>query len=430
MFKAVQLQKVQYVLLYLLPFAIPFPFIYVNIALFSLILVWLLQVNPKTVWRNLLDRKIYWIYILYFLTFALSYFYSDNKGQSSFDTGSKMFLVILPIVIGCGINIEKRHLQNILFAFVTGVTFIAISSLSSALIEWRTSGDVSKLFYHSLVKNLDANAVYEALYTFFAISLLLMYKWTKFFNGRKIIIKYLFIAVQLVFFVLLSARMLTLLAVVFLLPYYIIFIFRTRFNPRKIAITGGVIAILLSLVIFTNNPVQDRFEDIFNKKSELAFLDDYSNVKEEDFNTVTLRLFLWRMGIENINENKLWLTGCGNGDAQAMQNSKLKQYGIRNIHEELAERSPLYNINLHNMYLQTFIMVGITGLILLIIITLQPFFIYEKKLFFKIFIPFHVSAIFFMMQESMFQTQAGLAYYTYFSVIYYSYYYRYKNVIK
>lgn len=222
--------------------------------------------------------------------------------------------------------------------------------------------------------------------------------------------------------------MLLLLSVIFLIPYYLVFVFRTRLNIRNIAIGAFVFILVFCGLAFFDNPIKSRFDEFFNKKTELAFLDDYTDVKEEEFNTFTLRLMLWRIGIENIAENNLWLTGCGNGDAQAMQNNKLKEYGLRNFHEELAARSPLYNINLHNMYLQSLIMVGVLGFILLVYITINPFFIYKKKLFFKIFIPFHVSTIFFMMQEAMFQTQAGLAYYSFFSVIYYNFYYSNKNV--
>lgn len=430
MLSASWLKTIQYTLLYLLAFVIPLPYVYVNAVLITLSFVWILQVNFKELGTNFYRNKILWAYVAYFGLFALSYFYSDNKTQSAFDTGSKTFLLVMPIVIGAGTDISKRQLERVFFAFICGVTLITFISVGNAFLRWKQTGDVNSLFYHNLVQNLDANAVYEALYTFFSLSLLLLFKWESFFNGKKRYLKYLIITIQVAFFMLLSARMLMLLLVIFLIPYYIIHTFRTDINRKKIIITLGTLLILLTTVVVTENPIKERFKDFFVKSSELAFIDDYSHVKEADFNTFTLRLFLWRIGIENVYQKKLWLTGAGNGDAQAMQNNKMKEYGINNIHEELALRSPLYNANLHNMYLQSLIMVGIFGLILLLIITLRPFFLYRNSTYAGIFLPFHVSTVFFMIQESMFQTQAGLAFYTFFSIIYYNLYFKSKNVEK
>lgn len=415
-------------LLYLLAFAIPLPYIYINVLLFVFLFTWLLQVNIKTLLVNLAGRKILWAYILYFGLFALSYFYSENKAQSLFDTGSKTFLLVMPVVIGAGLSISKKQLEHVFFAFICGVTLVAIISYSVAYREWQATGEFKNLFYHNLVDDFDANAVYQALYAFFSISLLLIFKWSCYFNGKMKYLKYLMLIIQIVFFVFLSARMLTLLFVFFLLPFYIIYTFKSEINFRKIIITLVSFCILSTLVVVTENPIKDRFKDFFVKSSKLAFMDDYSSVKEEDFNNLTLRLFLWRLGIENVQENNLWLTGTGNGDAQAMQNNKMKEYGIKNIHEDILLRSPLYNANLHNMYLQSLIMVGIFGFLLLFLITAYPFFIYKNALFFKWFLPFHISTTFFMIQESMFQTQAGLAYYTLFSSIYISMYFSEKHV--
>lgn len=423
MFESAILNRLKYFALYLLAFTIPLPYTYANISIFIYIFFWILTVNRKQLLNNLKTGKMLWVYIAYFIIFLAGYYYSTNKDQSLFDSSSKMFFLILPIIIGAGISIEKKQLQNIFFAFILGVTAIALSSSVRAYTQWQASGDVNNLFYHSLVKDFDANAVYMALYSFFSISLLLMFDWSNFFNGNKRFIKYLLITIQVTFFVLLSARMLTLLFVIFLIPYYIMHVFKSELSKKRVVISLAILLLLSVTILFTNNPIKTRFADFTNKSSELAFLDDYSKVEEGDFNTLTLRLFLWRIGIENVKEKNLWWFGCGNGDAQAMQNAKLKEYGMRNIHEELALRSPFYNVNLHNMYLQTLMMTGIIGLIILLIFNLHPFFIYKKYPELVYFFPFHVSATFFMIQESMFQTQAGIAYYTLFSIIFYNIYY-------
>lgn len=429
MLKVAWLQHLQYILLYLLVFAIPFPFIYANIALVIFVLAWIVQVDFSLLLKNLVSRRIYWAYLLYFSLFAVSYFYSDNKAQSAFDTQSKVFLLVMPLVFGAGINISSRQLENIFLAFIAGLVSIAGLSTFRAYTIWQDTADLNIFFYHNIVGWLNANAVYIALYCFFSISLLLFYPWQRFFRNHYKYIRYLLTIILVAFFVLLSARMLTLLFVIFLIPMYMVNIFKTGFSRKKIMLFGSVFLLIFLTLATTNNPVKDRFKDFFMKNSSVAFLDDYSNVEEADFNNLTLRLFLWRLGLDVVSDNpNNFLGGVGNGDAQSLVNAKMKKYGVRNIHEEVELRSPFYNANMHNMYLQSLLMVGITGLILLLLITLFPYFTYRHMNFMPWFYAFHISSMFFMIQESMLQTQAGLIFYTLFSVIYFNLYYSHKDV--
>lgn len=429
MLKVAWLQHMQYLLLYLLVFAIPFPFIYANIVLFVFAFVWLIQADFMSLWSNLLKRKVLWVYILYFLLFAVSYFYSENKAQSAFDTQSKVYLIIMPLIIGAGIKISPRQLENVFMSFALGITTVALISIVRAYTIWQSSADVNAFFYHNIVGWLNANAVYVALYTFFTLSLLLLYPWQKYFQGISKYLKYLLLVMHIAFFILLAARMLTLLLILFLVPMYLLNIFKTGLHKKKALATIAIFSLLLITLLITENPVKERFKDIFLKKTEVAFLNDYSNVKEADFNNVALRLFLWRLGLDVASDNtNNYLAGVGNGDAQSMLNSKMKEYGVRNIHEDIALRSPFYNANMHNMYLQSLLMVGVLGLALLIFITFYPYFTYRHMPAIPWFYAFHVSTMFFMIQESMLQTQAGLIYYTLFSIIYFNLYYSSKYV--
>lgn len=428
MLKAAWLQHLQYFLLYLLVFAIPFPYIYANIVLVLFSITWIIQVDVNALWKNLRRRHILWAYICFFALFALSYFYSENTAQSAFDTQSKVYLLVIPIIFGAGLNITSKQLENIFFTFILAITVVALISSGRAYVTWQASGDINTFFYHNIVSWLNANAVYVALYTFFTIALLLLYPWQRYFvNGGKYL-KYLALAIHISFFILLSARMLTLLLVVFLVPLYVFIIFRTGFNYKKVLLTAAIFVLILTGIAISENPVKNRFKDFFLKNTEVAFFDNYGTVEEGDFNNFTLRLFLWRMGLDVVTDSNNYLAGVGNGDAQSLLNRKMKEHGVRNIHEDLALRSPLYNANMHNMFLQSLLMVGVSGILLLILITFFPYITYRHMESMPWFYAFHISTMFFMVQESMLQTQAGLAYYTLFSAIYFNLYYSHKYV--
>ena len=136
---------------------------------------------------------------------------------------------------------------------------------------------------------------------------------------------------------------------------------------------------------------------------------------------------LWRFGYENMQEHNLWLKGAGNGDAVDLQNQKLEQHGFDIDAAKDNVRSEFYNINLHNMFFQVLMMIGIPGLLLYIIMVFSPLLALRVMEYRHIFFVFHVSMLFFMFQEAIFQTQAGIVFYSVFSMIFWNLKYRNDN---
>src|SRR5690606_2493009 len=128
--------------------------------------------------------------------------------QAAFDLKSKLAYVILPVIVGAGLNSLERKVTERLFVFlIAGVIFTAIISLIDATLVWYPDKYFYAFFYHDLVRIVDPNAVYTAWYTIFSISLLLFMPWQYHFQGKYKKIKALLIAFLFVFFLLLSARM-------------------------------------------------------------------------------------------------------------------------------------------------------------------------------------------------------------------------------
>lgn len=418
MLRAARLSNLQYLILYVLAFVLSFSFYYAAVSIVLLTLVWLFSTDYKELIGNIKDRKVVLAFVGYYLLFAISYFYSTDKAQASFDLQTKTSLLLLPVVIGAGMNLKKEHIEKVFFSFVLGITTSAIISIARAYFEWKATNNTEVFFYHNLVSQYDTNAVYVALYSFFSIGLLLFYNWETFFRKQFIIVRVALLALQLGYFLLLSSRMLILLMLVFMIPYFLFRFLNQRLSRLQLSVLTLSIVLAFASIFAFDNPVRDRFEELFNKDFSIVTLDDYSNIKEASFSNVTLRLFLWRLGIENVNEKKLWLTGAGSGDAQKLQNEKLREYNFPNIDEEPVLRTPIFNANLHNMFLQTLLMVGIPGVIFLLIIFFTPFYHINKLAIQPWFVVFHISSFFFMMQESMLQTQAGTVYYTLFYSIF------------
>ncbi|OSZ79579.1 hypothetical protein CAP35_15410 [Chitinophagaceae bacterium IBVUCB1] len=420
---AVKMQAMQYYALCLLVFFIPFPFLFGSYTIALLVLLWLLQAKFKQTLFRFLQRKWLWPWVLFFIVNAFSYLYSSNKEQSLFDIGAKASLLLLPIIIGAGQNISRKWLERIFLSLNYSISFVALFCIVHAVVRCYQEGYIYApfFFYHKLVDGFDASAVYMALYTLFSISIMLLATWKHYYIGKWRVLKVVFIVWQLIFFIMLSSRLLILLFFALLVPFYI----RKAFKHRKWGISKlliiGTLFLSAGIAVFvTDNPVKRRYHDIFQKDMSVAWLPDYKNVPQDSFNNVTLRLMLWRFGYEIIQENNLWLLGAGNGDATDLQNEKLAQYGFDTEVKDDNKRSEFYDINLHNMFFEALLMVGIIGLFIYVLMVFPPLFFLKTMEYRHVVFIFHVSMLFFMFQEAILQTQAGIVFYTLFSSIFWN----------
>ncbi len=413
--------------LFVLAFIIPFPFICATIAIWLMVLAWIIQGDFKTKLKYFV-KPTYLLWILYFLLFAISYFYSDNKTASLKDLERKLSFVILPLVVATGISINKKNLEYLFLSFILGISTVAIYCIVNASYQYGITHNKSFFFYHTLVSNFDANAVYMSFYTLFAVFLLLFFKWSIFFQNKKSIFRWLLFGLIFTFLILLSCRLLIAIFFLLLLAYAV----KLLFQPGKELLIKKAVLIITVLIIgcliaFTNNPVSKRYKDLKSNNIGMVFEKDYKT-KTFRVDYLTVRPFIWRICLQNIVEKNLWWTGCGNGDIYDLQNQKMADLGVEELRNENRQKSPLYSIAIHNMYLQSLMMIGISGLIVLTMIVFVPF-LFLKRIDYKfIFLAFHISAAMFMMQESVLQTQAGIVYYVLFSVIYWNFYYSLRNI--
>ena len=430
MFKSARLNTLLHYALCLLAFSIPTWYIFSSVCLAVVTVLWVLQFDYKQTWINIKERRKLWPWFIIYILLILSYFYSDDKGQAAFDLKTKLAYLILPLIIGTGIGRLRRKTTERLFVWlIAGVAFTAAISLIDAALVWYPEKYFYAFFYHALVRVVDPNAVYTAWYTLFSISLLLFMPWQYHFQGKYKKVIALLIAFLCVFFLLLSARMFILLFLIFIIPYFL----KKSFTSVK---RGLVVSILTLIVLYgvydtlrtSNNPLRKRYDDMINVNAKTAWLTDYSHIEEAQFDNITLRLFLWRIGIESVADRNAWLTGLGNGDVHLALTQKMREYKVQNIdNEDVNKRPGFYNANLHNMYIQILVMIGIPGLFALLGIVIIPFFYIHKVIPYQPFLIFHITSAIFMMQEAVLQTQAGIFFYIFISSIFWNMYYSTKE---
>lgn len=433
MFKGDKINTLLQFALCLLAFSIPTKFIVSSICLALVAILWVLQGNLKETFTRIKNRPSIWLWFLLYILLIISYFYSEDKTQASFDLKVKLAYLILPIIVGAGVNvIDKKVAERIYISLIAGVTLVAIVSLIEATIIWYPDHYYFAFFYHDLVSSFDPNAVYMAWYTIFSIALLLFLPWEYHFKKSKKGLKTILISFLVIFFFLLSARMFMLLFLLFVIPYFL----KRMFAKMKRGIIVTIITIVSLFALFqvidnTNNPIRTRYYSIIHSNTDYAWLDDYSWVEESRFDNATIRLFLWRLGVESIRDRNAWWTGVGNGDVHVVLKEKMHALKVQNVdNPDESKRPGFYNSNLHNMYLQTLVMIGITGLLVFLLIVFMPVFYIHKMKPYQPFLVFHITSILFMMQEAVLQTQAGIFFYILFSSMFWGMFYNEKQIVK
>jgi O-antigen ligase len=230
-------------------------------------------------------------------------------------------------------------------------------------------------------------------------------------------LRWALITILLIFLILLSSRLLIAVFILLAIPAYLLKLVRSRHRTWGIILAVCIVVSgLAGLLAFTGNPIHTRYREVMSRDVHIAYLPDYHDTIPR-FNNLTLRLFLWRTGMDNVRHHDLWLKGCGNGDEHHIQNARFEELGLTPERQKKYYIS-IQNMNLHNMYMQSLVMLGVPGIIIFLVIMVAPFFFLIKTPHGRFFFIFFAVSLLFMVQESALQTQAGVIFFTFFSCIY------------
>jgi O-antigen ligase len=353
--------------------------------------------------------------------YAISYFWSQDKWQSQFDTVSKLSFILLPLLAGAGTRLKLRGTGLVLLAFIAGTFITSLYCLDQANTRWQEDGNINHFFYHELTRGLEATAVYMAWYVAGALAALLLFPWSAASRKWMIWWRWPLVAFFSFFLILLASRLMMLSFLLLIVPAFGMRHF-IKGRRRALLILSIAIGVAIGSVLVlaqTQNPIRRRFSDIMRPDMSTVTKDNYHGI-EPKWTNLTLRLFVWRIALENISANNLWWRGAGNGDVHTLQNKRIASHGITGMDENSKPRSSLFKVNMHNMYLQSLIMLGVGGLLLFLIISFSPLFYLRSADAAWFFGVFHIISIAFMMVEAALQTQAGVIYYCFFTSIFWT----------
>lgn len=311
--------------------------------------------------------------------------YSEDKAAAMFDIQQKLSLVLFPIIFFAD-NLYYIK-DKILKSFVVACILAGIICLINAFYHYYISFNSDSFFYSQF--SVIMHASYFAMYLCFSIAVLL-------FNPNIIknkIFKYVAIAFMTLLIVLTSSKS----GVLAMLTLYLLVLIRVIYIEKSVkkAILGVSVMVAAGLILFVVYP-----------KSVIRLIQMKNTIEHHDnseLNTTSSRIVIWKHSLHII-ANNLWI-GVGTGDKK----SALKKEYNKSSEYELTQK----NLNAHNQYLQTFIGLGLPGIVLLLSVL--------GALLYKSYITQNHEGIlmalligFNLLFESMFETQAGVVFIAFF----------------
>lgn len=296
---------------------------------------------------------------LFFLLHFAHLFVDSNVSLAWFETEKKLSFITLPLIL---LNLPFKvrgdfHRKSLLF-FSYGLALVGVFLLLNGYINWLKAGDLTVFYYHEFVEIVSGNAIYMSLLFCISNSILLKYK-----QKSNNVFHYVLVLFNTVILILLMSKVFFFLNILVIL-FFTINEFKKQ---RKFKWGMAVIAVVLVITMFGlgQSGVKKRFVDVMQFNKSNLFLEHID--ENTEFNGLSLRLYLWKMAFEIIQENKMAVFfGVGPGDNQDLLNQKFKDNNLYLGNKEIGDTGYL-NYNYHNQYIQTFMEVGLIGFMFLIL---------------------------------------------------------------
>ena len=347
-----------------------------------------------------------WLLLPFFyIIHALSLIYTNNLHSGIFDLEVKLSFIAIPFLFYLwSKEIDKvliKKLENIyLYTILTLLVLLIIRAIYLFLKTHK-----NQYFYYN-----DLSFIYHPSYLALYITLAVIFVLNKIANSdNKLtsnILNSFILVFLLIFLYFLSSKAGIIITSIVIFLHVL---FKLSFI-RRIYIKIIIINILIGAIF-----------SIFSLKFNSRFYSVESSIKNANKNVETSestasRILVWEAGISLIKQN--WLLGVGCGDVNDIL---VSEYIKRNMTGAIEKR-----LNLHNQFLETWLSLGIIGILYLIFLLIYPAYLAwkNKKISWLLFI---IAVSLNFLFETMLNTQAGVIFISYF---YYFFFIELKTEVK
>ncbi len=338
-----------------------------------------------------------------YLLYMIGMLYSTDMKYGWFDLEVKLSLFIFPLIFSLSdlSVLTHRRVRMILDAFLAGCLAGSLILLCHTWMANVHRGIPDAFYYTNLSWYFHSS--YLAMYYCLGASIAL---WRIVENFRREPVhRYILPALMalwleaMVFLLSSKAGLILLLAVQGLMVLLFV---------KRAGLFRTLLAVMVLVVVFAG--FSRMFPFAFTRISRADSMVSSSQTLLENPNDGTVaRMEIWKVSVGLIRDH--FLFGTGTGDVKKVCLEAYREHRMLPVVKK--------NLNSHNQYIQTFIALGVLGFILLAASLLVPGYLSLRRgdmVYLCFLVIFGISILF----ESMLETQAGVVFYSFFNVLFFS----------
>ena len=339
------------------------------------------------------------LWICYYVVLLLGLIYTSNTAEGWKDVLLKITLLLWPLAFSSWPAPILKYKDKLLQAFAWLTSLSGLIAVVIGLFRWQASGTGIKRIYSFITIWEFIPNHYMAMYASFSVFIFIMLYINKKQNGLKTVIG-LILLLALIGITSVRIQLIAIPITAFVFVFY----HKTSKIIKRKLITGSIgVVIAMAAIVLILPSTRNRLNETID---EIRSINGMVNNKQTNH-----RVFLWKYGMDVIEDN-FWIgTGTGSGDEALGQ--KLENCTARFWDGHTTYLLGSKNYNYHNSYLQHFATHGIIGFLLFITIMFGPFIISRKSIG-SIEAVFLTIASISFFTESMLERQAGVLFFGFF----------------
>lgn len=363
-----------------------------TIALVAAILIWAINKGWKESFDAIRENKTWWIFIAFYAFHVLSLFWSENIKYAFFDLQIKLSYLLCPVVFA-GFTLSETDWKKLRAAFIAGTLLASLICMGNAMFQFLSNGTTEYFFYNKF--SVLMHPTYFMVYLNLSV-LFIFYDlfWHRDGGKRRRYIYMIALFLQLLTLFLLSARTALATCLITFIIYAIV-MFRQKKFVKMDAIP--VTLFFICAVVF-----QLGILSFFNRYDQVTEVIKHPDTKEE--NSTSIRYNLWKIAGDLILEHPV--AGVGIGD--------IKEELLKKYEEYHYEYGIVNKISPHNQYLHTAVILGLTGVFLLLAMLASAFLLAWRNGDW-IYMLFVVIIAMNCITESILERQAGILFFAFFN---------------
>jgi len=397
-------------LLIIIAFLLPINTHIAVIGLNFLMFFWLLSGNWINLFSTLKKNYSFIILVGFWLLHVISLLYSSDISRGLSDIQMKLSFILFPLVFVTLINKDELLRRKIIISFLLGLlltglylflrAFLKSISIENGIVFNPHPIDVpwDSFFWYQQFSS-PRHPTYLAMYYTFGLAIVFWFiKYKHLLSFRYIF--YLLIPFYLLIIFLLSSRVGIFTSAIILLFCFLWLLIRKTSILKQI-ILFLFVASLLGIFALNNT----RFLMLLNglEIGNRISIIDSSMLEKKAIDNSLIRIQIWKSIPDVVGKN--WVVGTGVGDTKRVLTDEYEWRELKYAYEK--------ELNTHNQFLETFVGLGIIGLVVILLLFLLPLLESLKKKDYLYFL-FLLILIINLMFESLFERIAGTIFFSFF----------------